>query len=302
MPGLDLALAAPSELLECYVHRSALPSTHPLAHPGLPMKSSWSMNQEDWALVRTEWRQLHLLTPEELASRDSYAFWERYQTLTGLSKLLAADRIFRVGDASSAEKRNRCDARARGVRKPTARARARDDQPAAYSFPIARASLLRLLLRAPSLSFLPPCKGGEGSLIQWFARLGQEYGTSIPFSAPGVNKYRATKKVEKLFSDWGPSHIAFIQGPIGKGNFDASDWKRGVFAADRAAVEQPADALSLAVIVAITESMREPKSATEGKLRWCKPGRFAELQYRHSSEVEARYLPIAVPVAAAAAR
>ena len=133
--------------------------------------------------------------------------------------------------------------------------------------------------------------------------LGREYGTEIPFSAPGVEKYRATMKAEKLFDDWGPSQVSFIQGPIGKGEFDASDWERGVYPAGSAATEQPANALSLAEVVAITESMREPQSETKGKLRWYKPGTFAEGRYGYSNEnLEEGYLPLAVPVAAATER
>ena len=118
VPGLDLARAAPFELVECHVHRSKLPPSHPLHRPpdadAANARSYYNLNAADFALVRRVQRPLRLYTLVELNQLDEYSaerfsFWQTYQELTGLKKLLVAHHLFpRTDPSASKEGRNRC--------------------------------------------------------------------------------------------------------------------------------------------------------------------------------------------------
>ncbi|KAG8457816.1 hypothetical protein KFE25_005085 [Diacronema lutheri] len=241
VPGLDLARAAPFELVECHVHRSKLPPSHPLHRPpdadAANARSYYNLNAADFALVRRVQRPLRLYTLVELNQLDEYSaerfsFWQTYQELTGLKKLLVAHHLFpRTDPSASKEGRNR---------------------------------------------FLPPRESvqrGGMSLIKWFSYLGKDYGTSIPFSAPGVEKYRAVNKASKLFDERGPSRVSFLAGPIGRGAFDPDDWERGIYPAPDDTIEQPPHALSTTEINSIIAACGGASGSSSATgVVWHKPG------------------------------
>ncbi|KAJ1635567.1 hypothetical protein T492DRAFT_863222 [Pavlovales sp. CCMP2436] len=87
----------------------------------------------------------------------------------------------------------------------------------------------------------------------WFAALDiDDYGTRFPSWLPLTSLYDAFKSVDELLA--ASQHGVFFESAIGKGEFDAQDWERGLYPPPEDEVVQPEGCLKLEELAAVAEA------------------------------------------------